>query len=156
MWKQLAILCVCIPLVHHLKEKIVSLAVFWPIKIQADVAGINQRNIKESLGRYVPGYRLDSWKWFPFHCCSCWNGLNLLFLKSLVFLVLIINNFFFIWKRETKPNQTNKQNPQKVFIGLQTSSVRTWSQTWLEISQWLLEDWSCQGFHFCGELIFCS
>lgn len=51
MWKQLAILCFCIPSVHHLKKKTVNLTVFWPIKIQADVAGISRGNIKDSLGR---------------------------------------------------------------------------------------------------------
>lgn len=116
MWKQLVILCACIPSVHYLKEKTISLAMFWLIKIQADVAGISQGNIKESLRRYVPGYRPGSWNWFPFHCCSCWNGLNLIFSS-----LFAVKSFSWFGKN------------LKMFIGLHTSSVRAWSQAWLEI-----------------------
>lgn len=153
MWKQLAILCACIPSFHHLKEKTVNLAMFQLIKIQADVAGLSQRNIKESLTRYVPGYRPGSWKWFPFHCCSCWNGLNLIF--SCLYAV---KTFSWFGKK------------LKMFIGLHTSSVRAWCQTWLEIvgrthitsgglkslETWLLQRIFCPRKICCGnEYIMC-
>lgn len=77
MWKQLAILCVYIPSVHHLKEKTVSLAMLWLINTSR--CSRDKLEKYQSLTRYRPGNRSALWKRFPFHCCSCWNDLNLPF-----------------------------------------------------------------------------
>lgn len=110
--KQPAILCVSIPSVHHLKEKTVSLAMLWLINTSRCIR--DKLEIFQSLTRYIPGNRSGLWKRFPFHCCSCWNDLNLLFFSCL------------------KKKKTTHLEP---FVGLYTSSVRAWSQIWLEISR---------------------
>lgn len=111
MWKQLAILCVYIPSVHHLKEKTVSLAMLWLINTSR--CSRDKLEKYQSLTRYRPGNRSALWKRFPFHCCSCWNDLNLPFFSC----------FFFFFKSHLEP-----------FVGFYTSCVRAWSQICLEIS----------------------
>lgn len=69
MWKQLAILCVYIPSVHHLKEKTVGLAMLCLINTSR--CSRDKLEKYQSLTRYIPGNRSGLWKRFPFHCCSC-------------------------------------------------------------------------------------
>lgn len=109
MWKQLTILCVYIPWVHHLKEKTVNTAMLWLINTSR--CSRDKLEKYQSLTRYIPGNRFGLWKRFPFHCCSRWNDLNLLFLLL------------------------KKKSHLEPFVGLCTSSVRAWSQIWLEISE---------------------
>lgn len=110
MWKQLAILCVYIPSVHHLKEKTVSLAMLWLINTSR--CSRDKLEKYQSLTRYRPRTRSGLWKRFPFHCYNCWNDWNLLFFSCL----------------------KKKKSHLEPFVGLYSSSVKAWSQIWLEIS----------------------
>lgn len=150
---QVAILCVCIHWVHHRKEKSVDFALFWLMKIQADVAQISQRNIKEvSEDIYQIWFMeaisfslLQLLKWSKF-------GLVFFFLPFKCYLL----TFLLIRNKSNQSNKKKSRNVHRTSCHLYESMIPILTGNQWEMLKWLLEDWLIQRFHFCRELIFCS